>query len=143
MATRKPKRFEEGGITEGENTNIDDDVRSRAMKFVRDREENPGMYEAEPEAPKAVAKPKAKPVAAKPAAPAKAEPAPKKPNILEEAKETARRRYAASQAVAPKRAAPGRFAGKGPGLGALSGMKSGGSVKGWGQARGARKAKVY
>jgi hypothetical protein len=46
----KVKRFaDEGAVTEGENKGIGDDVRARAMKYVKDREENPGMYEAEPE----------------------------------------------------------------------------------------------
>lgn len=36
---RKMRRFADGGVTEGENPNIDDDVRSRAMKFVEDASE--------------------------------------------------------------------------------------------------------
>ena len=56
---KKAKRYEDDGVTEGQNANIDDDVRARAMKFVKDREENPGMYEAEPEV-KSVVKTKTK-----------------------------------------------------------------------------------
>lgn len=86
-----------------------------------------------------------KKAAPKAAAAPKAEPSKPKMNILEEAKEGARRRYAASQAVAeanrPKRTPT--LASKGPGMGALTGMKDGGGVKGWGSARGARKAKIY
>ena len=150
MATRKTKRFDEGGVAEGANSGIDDDIRSRAMKFAQDREENPGMYEAEPESPKTPAKPKAKPVAAKATAPAKAEPAPKKLNILEEAKAEARRRASGAAAVSAAKAQAdrpkmtvGSMPKRGAGLSALAGMKKGGSVKGWGQARGARKAKMY
>jgi len=56
----KVKRFaDEGAVTEGPNAGIDDDVRARAAKFVKDREENPGMYEAEPEV-KSVVKTKTK-----------------------------------------------------------------------------------
>jgi len=151
MATRKPKRFDEGGITEGENANIDDDVRARAMKFVRDREENPGMYEAEPEAPKTPVKPKAKPKAA-PAAEAK--PALKYQSLQDRAKsyEDARAKSGVgmygtkkSEPKEERKALPlkstksesgNKFMGS-------TGLKSGGSVKGWGQARGARKAKMY
>jgi hypothetical protein len=64
-------------------------------------------------------------------------------NILEEAKEEARRRRAGAMA-AGEASRPtmevGRLPKKGPGL---SNFKSGGSVKGWGIARGARKAKTY
>jgi hypothetical protein len=34
MATRKPRRFDGGGVTEGQNPNIDDETRERARKFV-------------------------------------------------------------------------------------------------------------
>jgi hypothetical protein len=38
MATKKVKRYEDGGeITEGENVNIDDETRARARKFVADK----------------------------------------------------------------------------------------------------------
>jgi len=40
---KRTKRFDEGGITEGQNPNIDDDTRARAMASVE-----PGMKEAEP-----------------------------------------------------------------------------------------------
>jgi hypothetical protein len=36
---RKTKRYDEGGVTEGRNSNIDDDTRARAMKFVREQAE--------------------------------------------------------------------------------------------------------
>jgi len=64
-------------------------------------------------------------------------------NILEEAKEEARRRRAGAMAVGEASRPTmevGRLPKKGPGL---SNFKSGGSVKGWGIARGARKAKTY
>lgn len=52
---KKAKRYDDGGITEGKNTNIDDDTRARAMASAE-----PGMMEKEPEenfkpAPKAKA----------------------------------------------------------------------------------------
>lgn len=34
MATRKLRKFDQGGITEGQNPNIDDETRERARKFV-------------------------------------------------------------------------------------------------------------
>lgn len=138
MATRKSKRFEEGGVTEGENTGIGDDVRSRAMKFMRDREENPGMYEAEPEenfkaTPKAVSKPAAKPAAARSEnygnegrRPLREASSPKKANILEEAKAEARSRAAGSKVVRDAQNARSSY-GRGPGLSALK-MAKGGSV---------------
>jgi hypothetical protein len=133
MATkRKAKRYDEGGVTEGENMGIDDDVRARALKFVRDREENPGMYEAEPEVESVVetktkAKPKAKSVeTTKTVEVMKGEPA-KKMNVLEEAKDIARRRASGANAVRSARDARMSY-GRGPGLSALKGMKSGGSV---------------
>ena len=36
---KKMRKFADGGVTEGQNTNIDDDVRSRAMKFVENASE--------------------------------------------------------------------------------------------------------
>jgi hypothetical protein len=35
----KSKRYDEGGVTEGENANIGDDTRARAMKYVREQSE--------------------------------------------------------------------------------------------------------
>lgn len=40
---KRTKRYDEGGIAEGSNTNIDDETRARAMASVE-----PGMKEAEP-----------------------------------------------------------------------------------------------
>ena len=85
---------------------------------------------------------------AAPKAAPKAEAAPKtesakpKMNILEEAKDIARRRATGSAKVQEARDARMSY-GRGPGLSALKGMKEGGGVKGWGMARGARKAKTY
>jgi hypothetical protein len=64
----KIKRYdgEEGSVVEGQNANIGDDTRARAMKYVKDREENPGMYEAEPEV-KSVTKTRVTRSVAKPA----------------------------------------------------------------------------
>lgn len=142
MATRKVKRYngEDGSVTEGANSGIDDDTRARAMKFMRDREENPGMYEAEPEenfkpTPKAAPAPVAK------AAPAKASNEnygnegrrpvreAKKANVLEEAKENVRRSNAArdAMAMAARRIKAGDMPKRGPGLSAIK-MKSGGKV---------------
>jgi hypothetical protein len=60
-------------------------------------------------------------------------PVPRKKSMLEEAREEATRRAAAAQNYEDSRnvsTTPARrFDGKGPGLGALSGMKSGGKVK--------------
>lgn len=69
-------------------------------------------------------------------------------NILEEAKEGVRRSNAAREAIstASRQMKAGDMPKYGPGLSALSGqtkMKKGGEVKGWGMARGARKAKIY
>jgi antitoxin component of RelBE/YafQ-DinJ toxin-antitoxin module len=36
---KKLRKFSDGGVTEGQNPNIDEDVRSRAMKFVEDASE--------------------------------------------------------------------------------------------------------
>lgn len=76
---------------------------------------------------------------------ATATPTTKRPNILEEAKEGVRRSNAAREAIsaAARQRKAGDMPKRGPGLSALSGMKKGGEVKGWGMARGARKAKIY
>ena len=39
MATRKAKRYDDGGVTEGQNANIDDDTRARALKWVQQQSE--------------------------------------------------------------------------------------------------------
>lgn len=39
MAKKKMRRFADGGVTEGQNPNIDDDVRARALKFVENASE--------------------------------------------------------------------------------------------------------
>jgi hypothetical protein len=36
---KKMRKFSDGGVSEGQNPNIDDDTRSRAMKFVEDASE--------------------------------------------------------------------------------------------------------
>lgn len=36
---RKARRYDKGGVTKGQNPNIDDDTRARAMKFVEDASE--------------------------------------------------------------------------------------------------------
>lgn len=46
MATRKMRKFDQGGITEGQNPNIDDETRERARKFVE------GISSKEAEEPK-------------------------------------------------------------------------------------------
>ena len=35
----KAKRYEEGGVTEGQNAGIDDDTRARAMKYIQEQSE--------------------------------------------------------------------------------------------------------
>jgi hypothetical protein len=70
MATRKPRRFGEGGgVREGQNANIDDDTRARAMKWVQQQQEGKSDSEATPKsapkpAPKAAPKPTPKAEAA-------------------------------------------------------------------------------
>lgn len=134
MATnRKFKRYDGGGITEGENANIEDDVRARAMKFMQEREQDPAMFEAEPEVETMVEKKtKSKPKGSakvsetvKSVEVSKPEPA-KKMDILEEAKENARRRAAGSKVVRDAKNARASY-GRGPGLSALK-MAKGGSV---------------
>ena len=196
MAKAK-KRYDEGGITEGENKNIDDDVRARAMKFVKDREENPGMYEAEPEV-KSVVKTKTKvskpksdsdsksvsmtreeaiakiPTGGKPGAgptPSKGNSAsgselernlsaaanafaPSASRIVRGATATVKgtqellaSRKAAAAAQAAREAREAKTLNPNAWMAGPKGMKenfkSGGGVKGWGIARGSRKAKTY
>jgi len=43
----KSKRYDEGGVTEGQNANIDDDTRARAMKFVQEQSEKADSEEPE------------------------------------------------------------------------------------------------
>jgi hypothetical protein len=185
---KKAKRYEEGGVTEGQNAGIDDDVRARAMKFAKDREENPGMYEAEPEV-KSVVKTKTKvskpksdsgsksvsmtreeaiakiPTGGKPGA----GPTESKGNSAS-GSELGRNIKNTLMAMGPTRlsglsnaAIEGATAGRaakaaqsareaktlnpnawlaGP-KGMKENFKSGGGVKGWGIARGSRKAKTY
>ena len=176
MATRKPRKFTEGGMSE-------EDVKSFAG--TPDNDSNAGMAEAgmmekEPEENfKSSPKPKAKaPIVTKEelaksglslrdymnkqqgltrrggAAPAAEAPAkPKYQSLQDRAKsyEDARAKsgvgmYGTTKA-APKeerKALPLKStkAEKNAFMGS-TGLKKGGSVKGWGQARGARKAKVY
>jgi hypothetical protein len=63
---RKARRYDEGGVTEGQNPRIDDDTRARAMKFVEDASE-----ESRDIKPRAEAKEASKPA---PKAKAKEEP---------------------------------------------------------------------
>lgn len=148
MATRKPRKFAEGGMS-------DEDVQSFAG--TSDNDSNAGMAEATEE-------PKAAPT-----------PAPKaKPKIVTK-EELAKsglslRDYMNKQQGLTRRGAPAPKAASKPEVKTLApadkgetrkalplkstkaeknafmgstGLKKGGSVKGWGQARGARKAKVY
>ena len=61
MATRKPRKFGEGGgVREGQNANIDDDTRARAMKWVQQQQESKSDSDEAPAkkaAPKATPKP--------------------------------------------------------------------------------------
>lgn len=43
----KAKRYEEGGVTEGQNAGIDDDTRARAMKYVQEQSEKTDSEEPE------------------------------------------------------------------------------------------------
>ena len=63
---RKARRYDEGGVTEGQHPKIDDDTRARAMKFVEDASE-----ESRDIKPRAEAKSTSKPA---PKAKAKEEP---------------------------------------------------------------------
>jgi hypothetical protein len=62
----KAKRYDEGGVTEGQNKGIDDDTRARAMKFVQEQSEKADSEEPEVKAKtvtkvtKAKSEPKAK-----------------------------------------------------------------------------------
>ena len=213
MATRKLRKFDNGGITEGQNPNIDDETRERARKFV----EGAASKEAtEPKVksaqPKETAKSEAKSssvvtkkqleesglslrdymnrergltrrgesssVASKPAteekaaptkvtdtgsdmsrmlarapAPAKAVPTEKKSlyetpydrmNRQNREAESSRRSAAdAERATLRKNIREGNVGRVNPKtLLPEDGMKKGGSVRGWGMARGARKAKI-
>ena len=60
MATRKPRKFGDGGVTEGQNANIDDDTRARAMKWMQQQQESKSDSDEAPAkkaAPKATPKP--------------------------------------------------------------------------------------
>ena len=52
MATKKAKRYEEGGVTEGQNKRIGDDVRARALAAIAAG----GQKDEAPAAPKKTAK---------------------------------------------------------------------------------------
>lgn len=67
--TRKVRRYNDGGVTEGENANIDDDTRARALRWVRQQQEG-ASEEAEAPAPAPAPRKAAKPAPA----PAKAAP---------------------------------------------------------------------
>lgn len=43
----KAKRYDEGGVTEGQNKGIDDDTRARAMKYVQEQSEKADSEEPE------------------------------------------------------------------------------------------------
>jgi hypothetical protein len=43
----KAKRYDEGGVTEGQNTGIDDDTRARAMKYVQEQADKGDSEESE------------------------------------------------------------------------------------------------
>jgi hypothetical protein len=61
----KSKRYEEGGVTEGQNSGIDDDTRARAMKFVQEQSEKSSEDESSGE--KTVSRSTKARVSAKPA----------------------------------------------------------------------------
>jgi hypothetical protein len=69
----KAKRYEKGGVTEGQNTGIDDDTRARAMKYVQEQSEKGSEDESSGE--KTVSRTTAAKVSTKPAPakPAKAD----------------------------------------------------------------------
>jgi len=46
----KAKRYDDGGVTEGQNANIDDDTRARAMKFVQSQSDSTEAEESTPAA---------------------------------------------------------------------------------------------
>lgn len=46
----KAKRYDEGGVTEGQNSGIDDDTRARAMKFVQSQSDSAETEESTPAA---------------------------------------------------------------------------------------------
>ena len=50
MAKAKSKRYDEGGVTEGQNSGIDDDTRARAMKFVQSQSDSTEAEESTPAA---------------------------------------------------------------------------------------------
>ena len=217
MATAKTRRYDEGGVTEGQNRNIDDDTRARAMKFLQQQSEEASTDEGSGK--KTVerstkAKVSSKPVGASAddeAGRSRGRPAEGAPKTSMGASSPRKRTREESIAAIPTegRSAPSRGervdstelgrnasalmnasgpgklvtglslaareykAGKaaqnaynqraamrrsGEGLNAEEaaaararireasfegGMKTGGSVKGWGTARGARKAKIY
>ena len=58
MKAKKFRKYDEGGLTEGPNKNIDDDTRARAMEFVRRRMSGEESDSA-PSAPAPRARPKA------------------------------------------------------------------------------------
>lgn len=62
----KSKRYDEGGVTEGQNSGIDDDTRARAMKYVQEQSEKGSEDEGSGE--KTVSRTTASKVSTKPAA---------------------------------------------------------------------------
>lgn len=44
----KSKRYDEGGVAEGQNAGIDDDTRARAMKYVQEQSDSAGVEESTP-----------------------------------------------------------------------------------------------
>jgi hypothetical protein len=61
----KSKRYDEGGVTEGQNSGIDDDTRARAMKYVQEQSEKGSEDEGSGE--KTVSRTTAAKVSTKPA----------------------------------------------------------------------------
>lgn len=61
----KSKRYEEGGVTEGQNSGIDDDTRARAMRYVQEQSEKGSEDEGSGE--KTVSRSTASKVSTKPA----------------------------------------------------------------------------
>lgn len=136
MATRKPRKFAEGGEAD---TGYDEETQARGTaELERIRDTQPSFKEAFAAARSAGDKTfewngkKFTTELAKPKAAPKAE-APKVKTLAPADKGETRR---ALPLKSTKSESGNKFMGS-------TGLKSGGSVKGWGKARGARKAKVY
>lgn len=137
MATRKPRKFAEGGETDAD-TGYDEETQARGTaELEKIRDTQPSFKEAFAAARSAGDKTfewggkKFTTELAKPKAAPKAEP---KVKTLAPADKGETRK--ALPLKSTKSETGNKFMGS-------TGLKKGGSVKGWGAARGARKAKVY